>query len=224
MYFIFTVPLLSLYENLKEKYNIRNNQMASATHLTDDDFYLDRGEGGKILCSNLEGVALILFYADKCAFCGDIVPDFKKLPSIIPGVRFGLVNLYRFRKIYELSKTTTTTLSAVPYMILYVKNIPRLIYDGDKTLDGIIDFINNVLPRIKSQDNFINKRENKNAAGGNGTGGLDAIPAYTIGRPYNIECDKEKGICYLSFNDAYKGKVVKENPDDNRYAGQDYGH
>lgn len=161
------------------------------------DFFVDEGTKGKVLCNNTKGLCLILFHADasQCAHCEEAIPEFKKLPFRMAGVKFGLCNVNKNREVLQLAEQTIAPITYVPFIILYVNGRPTMRYDGERTLQKMLDFLNDVLNRLQSNKAFY---ENKNIK-------MESdIPAYTIAIPANIVCDKERGVCYLEYNDAYK--------------------
>jgi thiol-disulfide isomerase/thioredoxin len=167
-------------------------------YLNSNDFYITEGSKGKVLCNYLKDLTFVLFHADadKCPHCEELIPEFKKLPHFIQSCKFALVNLNKNQDIIAKSNQTIAPVTYVPYMILYVNGRPFLRYEGNRTLKDLVEFINEVIQRIKSKSNFV---ESKNSAK------LEDAPSqYTYGIPYDIVCDEDKGICYVKYGDAYK--------------------
>jgi hypothetical protein len=171
--------------------------MNNLIHLESDDFYTADGTKGKVLCCNVEGICIVIFHADggKCSHCDDAIPEFKKAARMLGSVKFGLCNLNRNPDIIRLSKTTIAPLEYVPYVILYVNGRPFLRYEGDRTAEDIAEFLQEVMARLQTKKQFIENKTYKIES---------EIPPYTIGIPFNVVCDEDKGVCYLSYADAFK--------------------
>jgi len=172
--------------------------MNNLIYLSSDEFFLvDATKGGKIMCCDTEGICLVLFHAEpgKCSHCEEAIPEFKKASRMISSVKFGLCNLNQNQDVIKLSKASIAPLEYVPYIILYVNSRPFLRYDGERNAQEIAEFLQEVMMRLQTKKQFI---ENKNYK-------IESeIPAYTIGIPFNVVCDEDKGVCYLSYNDVYK--------------------
>jgi len=66
-------------------------------------------------------------------------------------------------------------------------------YTGQKTLEDIGKFLDDVISRLNTKKNFsVLKIDNQEAE----------IPPYSVGVPFNLVCEGEQ--CYLSFSEAYK--------------------
>ena len=162
------------------------------------DFGVDDAPKGKVLVNNQKGVMFCMFHADldKCQFCADAWPEWKKLAIKMPGVKFGLCNLNQHRGVWEMSRQTFAPITAVPYILLYVNGRPLMRYDGEKRADVMMAFLNDVINRLNSTDKkgFF---ENKNVR-------MESdIPTFTNAPQFNVVCDTEKGVCYLDSNKAY---------------------
>jgi hypothetical protein len=169
--------------------------------LSSNDFFVGEGSKGKVLCTNVKDLILVMFHADlnKCKYCEEALPEFKQLPLAISSCRFALVNLNRNLEIVKMANETIAPFSYVPYMILYVNGRPFIRYDGDRNVKDMADFVIEVIARLKTNtnNNFANapvkkvKQENE-------------IPPYTIAIPYSVVCDDDAGVCYLKYDEAYK--------------------
>ena len=167
--------------------------MSSLVFLSENDFSIQQGKKGYILCTNLPSISLVLFYSKQCNSCNDTIPIFQRLPQLVYGCQFSLLNVSNNMGVVAMSNKTSVPLTHVPFIILYVNGKPFMKYNGPKTLKDIANFVNEVLSRIKSTNNFSsNSRVDIE----------DEIPDYSIGIPFNLKCESE--ICYLTFNQAYK--------------------
>lgn len=170
--------------------------------LRSNDFGLDEGTKGKVLCNNQKGFCLVLFHADssRCSHCEECIPEFKKLPYKMGGVKFALVNVNRERDIVEMSSHTISPITYVPYIVLYINGRPTFRYDGERTTTKMLEFLNDVLSSLQSKTNFVNNPSIKIESD---------IPPYTVGIPANVVCDAEKGVCYLQYNEYNKNKITR---------------
>jgi hypothetical protein len=123
---------------------------------------------------------------------------FRQLPFKIGGAKFGLCNIMQNQELIKMANKTIAPIVGVPYMVLYVNTRPFLQFDDDdKSLENMAQFMNAMISRLNTQKKFIE---------GKGMKIESEIPKYTTGIPFNIVCDEEKGMCYLNYEDAYKGK------------------
>ncbi len=171
--------------------------MNSLIFLSDQEFSIQEGKKGKILCNNLPGVSLVLFFSERCPHCVQMFPIFKTLPQLIQGCQFAAINISTYQNVAEMSQRTISPITHVPFIILYVNNRPFIRYNGAKTLRDVSNFINEVLSRIQNKKQFINPKL--------GIDDMEAIPEYSIGIPFNMVCDANgSDNCYLTFGEAYK--------------------
>lgn len=167
--------------------------MSSLLFLSEKDFSVQQGKKGQVLCNNLPGISLVLFFSKKCPHCVSSFPVFEHLPQIIPGCRFALLNVSTYSNVARMSQKTIAPITYVPFIILYVNGRPFMKYNGEKTVKAIASFVNEVLSKIQSKKNFSSSTSVEHE---------DAIPEYSIGIPFNMVCEGEQ--CYLNFSEAYK--------------------
>ena len=172
--------------------------MNNLYHLTSNDFYIEpTADGKKVMCMDSRGLFLVMFHAnpDRCQHCEETLPEFRKLPQRMGNCKFALVNLNANPDLVKMSKMTKAPIEYVPFIVLYVNGRPFLKYEGDRTLPAFMEFLQEVMQKLQSKQSFI---ENKNYK-------IESeIPPYTVGIPYSVVCDNDKGICYLSTSEAYK--------------------
>jgi hypothetical protein len=170
--------------------------------LRSQDFYLDEGTKGKVMCNNTKGFCLVLFHADssRCTHCEECIPEFKKLPYKMGGVKFALVNVNRERDVVQMSAVTISPITYVPYIVLYINGRPTFRYDGERTTEKMLEFLNDVMSSLQSKTAFVNNPNVRIES---------EIPAYSIGIPANVVCDAEKGVCYLKYEDFVKNKIIR---------------
>jgi hypothetical protein len=168
--------------------------MSGLLFLTSDDFQLQRGSKGNILCTNIQGFSLVLFYSTQCSHCQTLIPIFKRLPGSVGGCQFGMINVSHNRQCVMASRETIAPIKEVPYIVLYVNGKPYMRYQGPHDAKEIGRFIVEVARKVQANQSFNrdDQRVKEDPKGG--------IPAYTIGKPLHGPDDK---VCYLEFNDAY---------------------
>ena len=95
--------------------------MSGLLFLTDDYFKVMSTPKGDVLGNTIRCISLVLFFSTQCQYCHQFIPVFKKLPGKVGGCQFGMINISTNRSVVEKSKNTTSPLSYVPYIVLYVK-------------------------------------------------------------------------------------------------------
>jgi|TARA_B110000259_G_scaffold186399_1_gene237516 hypothetical protein len=167
--------------------------MSGLLFLTTDDFNIQRGHKGSILCNSIKGFSLILFYSTQCEHCQNLIPIFKQLPGVVTGCQFGMINVSHNKQCVIISRETIAPITEVPYVIMYVNGKPFMRYKGPHDPKEISRFIVEVANNVQKNENF-NKtthiKENKKTG----------IPDYTTGKPL---CGPDSKVCYLQFNNAY---------------------
>ncbi len=176
--------------------------MSGLLFLNSDDFNIQQGTKGKILCNPIPGFSLVLFYSNQCKHCQNLIPIFKSLPGTVGGCQFGLLNVGTNMACIRKSKQTVTEIKYVPLIILYINGKPFMRYAGTHDRDEISKFVVQMSKRVQSKQKFANNPDIKEDPRG-------GIPAYTIGHPLYGPDDK---VCYLEFLEAYaKMKNMKKN-------------
>lgn len=165
--------------------------MSGLLFLSADDFVLQKGTKGTILCTAIPGFSLILFYSTQCPHCQKLIPVFKKLPGSIGGCQFGMINVSTNKNVIKLSKDTIAPVTYVPYLVLYVNGRPFMKYNGPLAEAELKRFVIEVAQKIETKQKFSSENVKEDVRG--------RIPAYTIGIP---KCDDDEE-CYFPFNEAY---------------------
>lgn len=165
--------------------------MSGLLFLSSEDFTVQRGVKGDILCHNIQGFSLILFYSTHCQYCQDIIPVFKTLPGTVGGCQFGMVNVSTNKSCVEQSQSTIAPIKYVPYIVLYINGKPFMVYKGPSSAEEIKKFIIDIANNLQQRQQFSSTEKKENTQEG--------IPAYTIGKPI---CGNDK-VCYLDFTKAY---------------------
>lgn len=157
--------------------------MSSLLFLTSEDFTIQQTQNMNVLVNNISGISLILYYSTQCVYCQKCIPMFKKLPDMVNGCNFGMVNVSMNRQLLQMANSSTTPITYVPYIILYVNGHPYIRYDGPSDINNIVQFVVQVSNQVHQE-------------------GLDKvakhkIPEYTVGHPI---VGKDE-VCYLSFDE-----------------------
>lgn len=163
--------------------------------LNTEDFVIQQGQKGKLLCNTIEGFSLILFYSTNCVHCKTLIPIFKNLPGTITGCHFGMVNVMNNKSIIEASQSTITKIEYVPYIVLYYNGKPYMAYAGNYTKNEILQFVVDVATNLQKKQQFSGNAQQRVTTSEN------RIPEYTIGLP--VTGDKRSNVCWLSFDRAY---------------------
>lgn len=171
--------------------------MSGLLFLTSQDFHIQQGTKGSILCHNIPGFTLVLFYSNQCPHCKQLIPIFKRLPGTIGGCQFGMVNVSTNRACIKESKNTIAPISYVPYIILYISGKPYMSYSGPHEASELRRFVVEVANKLKQKQQFTDEKKVRQPKGGIG------IPEYSIGQPlFGDDMD----VTYLDFDEAYETK------------------
>ena len=183
--------------------------MSVLLFLSSEDFTVNKGTKGNILCHTILGFSLILFYSTQCEHCQKLIPIFKKLPGTIGGCQFGMVNVSANKTLIKMSKETIAPITYVPYIVLFINGRPFMRYSGPNDINEIRRFVFEVAEKVNSKQKFSEDQVKEDPRG-------ETIPAYTIGIP--LYGDNEERT-YLEFDEAYtaekKRKIDSRNNNNN---------
>jgi len=182
--------------------------MSGLLFLTADDFTVENGTKGKILCNPIPSFSLVLFYSNQCKHCKTLVPIFKKLPGTIGGCQFGLLNVGTNMKVVQKSKGTVTEIQYVPLIILYINGKPFMRYAGKYNQAEIVQFVVSMSKRVQTKEAFVNKNNSLKPDPNITEDPRGGIPAFSIGNP--LKGDGRFDVCYLEFQNAYSKQL--KNP------------
>lgn len=169
--------------------------MSGLLYLSADDFVIEQGTKGPIMSNAIAGVSLILFYSNNCQYCEKFMPIFKRLPGTINGCMFGMINVSLNKKVVVMSKQTIAPIKYVPYIVLYIKGKPYMVYNGPASDIDIRKFVVEVCNSLKKKREFNPPNVVKHKD-------VHKIPEYCIGVPIKGDPDD---VCYLDWDEAYKG-------------------
>ena len=172
--------------------------MSGLLFLQKEDFGIQKGVKGDILCHTIRGISLVLFYSTNCQYCRELIPIFKRLPGKLGGCQFGMINVSVEKDIIRMSNMTISAIKYVPLIILYVAGKPFIRYDGPHDENEMRRFIFEVSNKIQSKEKFTNKEVVKQKFQPNQQSKKD-IPPYSSGQPLYGESDD----FYMEFAEAY---------------------
>ena len=165
--------------------------MSGLLFLTSQDFTIQKGAKGNILCHGIPSFSLILFYSTQCEHCQTLIPIFKRLPGSVGGCQFGMINVSANKACVRMSKNTIAPISYVPYIVLYINGKPFMKYNGPHDNGEIRRFVLEVANKVQNKQKFSDKQVKDNGR---------TIPEYAVGKPLFGQDDR---ICYLPMDDAY---------------------
>lgn len=169
--------------------------MSELILLSSEDFSVQRGTKGNILCTGITNLSLVLFYSTNCVHCQNFLPIFKKLPSTINGCIFGVCNLSANKQVVEMAKNTISKINFVPFILIFHNGKPYMSYNGPPSEAEIKKFIIDVSNNIRQKPQFSKDKVKTEP---------NLVPAYTVGIP--VTGDKNNNVCWLTFESAYVNK------------------
>lgn len=193
--------------------------MSNVLYLGENDFYVDKGHKGPIICCSQKGISFVMFHANPnvCQYCDIAKPEFMQLPQIISGAKFYLCNLSSAQGLVQKSFQTIMPLNKVPLFILFVEGRPFMNYNGEKQLKHFSQFMQEAMKLLQQKQVF-------SANGVNIT--TEAAEKTPHGLPYDFDYDTvgssingnltctEEGVCYLTAKESFGG-AEKPKPKEN---------
>lgn len=171
--------------------------MSGLLFLTAGDFSIQKGAKGNIMCHEIPGFSLILFYSTHCVHCQTLIPIFKRLPGTIGGCQFGMINVSTNKHCVQISRNTIAPIKYVPYIVLYVNGKPFMVYKGPYDGNEIRRFVIEVANSIQKKQQFAKQPKGAKTD-------KKKIPEFALGIP--VYGDGNDNVCYLEFDTAYPGK------------------
>lgn len=162
--------------------------MNSVRQLSDRDFELKQRKNGNIITCNLSGISLVLFKSENCPHCVSMGPIMQQLSRKINTCNFAMINITRFPAVIKASQNSIMPITYVPFIVLYVNGKPFLKYDGDRNEQAVGTFVMSVINQLKTTKNFSDNTIIE----------TDEIESVAGAIPYNLVCDKDSGVCYLT--------------------------
>jgi hypothetical protein len=102
----------------------------SILYLDNTDFHISNGDQTVSLCTEIQGLSLVLYFAQNCQFSQHAYNIFQQLPRYLNGCQFGIMNLSKKQNIQvaHASMSSTTPIQQVPTIILYYNGSPVQYY------------------------------------------------------------------------------------------------
>lgn len=172
--------------------------MSGLLFFESDDFSIQKGQKGDILCLPTPGFCLLLFYSTHCQHCQSLIPIFKRLPSSLGGCSFGMINISNNKKCVAMSQNTLTPITYVPYIVLYIEGKPYMPYKGPYVESEIIRFIKDVSNNLQQRQQFSKEVVREALAP------TEGVPEYLVGIGKPLTGDKNQLVCYLTMSEFMK--------------------
>lgn len=141
----------------------------SITFLSEDNFVI-LGTRTKTMGINLQGNVLVFFKMTGDSNCGAFEPVFAKLSRQDPRVSYAILDVSQNKSVVAWSRETSTQITAVPMLILYVNGRPHAKFNGTKNTESIQNFITKALQATGGaaapQQQFMAAPSNYPGAGG----------------------------------------------------------
>ena len=125
--------------------------MSGLLFLTSNDFNIQKGTKGNIMCHRIRGFSLILFYSTSCSHCQTLIPKFKQLPGTIGGCQFGMINVSKNKQCVNMSRSTIAPIKYVPYIVLYINGKPFMVYKGPYVVNEMKRFVLEVAKSVQKK-------------------------------------------------------------------------
>ncbi len=94
---------------------------------------------------NLEGSVLVFFKMNGDVNCNQFEPIFAKLSRQDTRVAYAILDVSQYKSVVMWSRETSTHITAVPMLILYVNGRPHAKFNGTKNTESIQNFITKAL-------------------------------------------------------------------------------
>ena len=120
-------------------------------------------EGGH-LAANIGGITFVMFHSQRCGYCPKFIPEFTQLPRVIRGINFGLCSVDDGNRIIvQLSQNSSTPIKSVPKFILYNDGIPYIEYNGQRSRQAILAFLQEIISKLNQKQVFTRPRRSRQA-------------------------------------------------------------
>jgi thiol-disulfide isomerase/thioredoxin len=176
--------------------SMSQNQPNQIMYLDSSNFGIGTGTKGKLLFNNVPGISIILIYSTNCGVCTTVIPIFKQLPQYVDKCKFGVINIDKNKDVIAKSLETTMPIKYVPQIIIFHNGKPFVKYTGEKKLEPMVSFFRDTILRVQQSFNFSKQSEKKK----------ETQIEEEFGRPYNVVCDADSDMCYLTDEELSNGK------------------
>ena len=190
--------------------------MSSIAFLASHNFVVI-GTRQKTLGINLQGNVFVFFRMHGCDSCAQFEPIFAKLSEIEKRVTCAILDVTQCRDVVMWSRDTSTPITAVPVLILYINGRPHAKFNGTKNISSIQAFITKALqsnPSASTQQPFMPNQQvpqpsQHNIYGGNYTPPRGGGGSYQQGKSYMPEIGTAP-----SMKGIIKGYAADNNVED----------
>jgi thiol-disulfide isomerase/thioredoxin len=117
--------------------------------LTADNFSLKQ----KVLtcATGVSGSTIIFFKKQGCNGCLQVAPIFNQLEQEYGNrIQFAAVDVAKHKRVGIMAKNSTTQINYVPFIMVYVGNLPRIKFTGNPSLVSLRNFIDTALPDMRN--------------------------------------------------------------------------
>lgn len=123
------------------------------------------GNPKRTLRVNVDGNLLVFFKMESCGACSQFLPIFNQFSSQENKVKCAIADISQDRNIINMSRSTTTPINAVPFIVLYVNGAPLAKYNGQRTITAMKSFLAKALGQHQNQtqqnNNFMSNYQQK---------------------------------------------------------------
>lgn len=175
------------------------SQPNSVVVLTNQNFKLGRSRSDNklLLFNTLDHMSVVLFYSQTCEYCPAYVDRMIDLTNRVGNCTFCICNVDDYPSIIQLSNQSDMPLTYVPYVVLFIRGMPIMRYDGQPEINEMILFIQRAADHIRQH--FMTSNGQLDIPEASDVNTL-AIPEYSLGRP--MKGTSRTRRCYLKMSNA----------------------
>ncbi len=122
--------------------------MSEIVFLRTDNFVF-MGSDKKTLGINIPGLVLVFFKMNGDQNCNAFEPVFANLTRVERRISYGILDASSNKSLIQQSRNTTTPITAVPQLYLYVNGAPHSRFTGTKNVESLRSFINKALSLLE---------------------------------------------------------------------------
>ena len=169
----------------------------------------------KSLNVNIPNFSLVLFYSTRCPHCKQMIEVIKRMPTLINGCTFAMVNLDESRGVVQKAKLSTLELKFVPFLVFYASGVPYMVYNGPTIDTEIKRFVVQVSEQYVNEFQATNNKTYLNSGATNSqqtTKGRANVVKSDLGCSLDDRACIEHSLkrysgCYVSMKDAYVSNI-----------------
>ena len=142
----------------------------SIHQLTPQNFSVSNRGQKRYLNINLPGPVLVFFKTERCDGCKAFKSVFYQIAREEKRINYAIADVTS-REIVEMSRQTTTSITAVPFLLLFINGGPHAKYNGKKNIASVKSFINKALQHVPPQSMMTQDFMPSNSSMHRGNGG-----------------------------------------------------